>query len=497
MIVKQKYKLSYLFFILFLIPLLFIFSGCTPTETEIVSIVSIEKTSTEGLVDTYTIKYTNGTTSTFTVTNGEDGVDGINGKDGVDGKNGVDGKDGVDGVDGKDGVDGVDGKDGLNGQDGNVLSVLDIYNAAVLNGYQGTFFDFCKQFLEEDESNNSTVAVGKAVSSCVSIFTYYTDSSGSAYGGAGSGVIYDINKETGDAYVITNYHVIYDADCSTEDKICDDIRLYLYGMEYTYYTIPAEFIGGSMQYDIALLKVTGSYILENSFAKVATIKDSNTVNLGDSIYVVGNAKGMGMAATSGIISLDSQHVSFTAANEVSTITSRVFRTDAAVNGGNSGGGLFDDNGDLIGIVVGKSSDADNIGYVIPSNVAIGVIENLLYNYNEQGVSTVNKFQFGVLVGLEEIGGYEAEDGSIKLSEVVVFDTVYEDTASAKAGAQSGDIVKQIIIDGTTYDITREYMVFDLTWKVTPDSTLVVVVERNGEDLQLTYTISASNFVEIV
>ena len=70
-------------------------------------ISNIAKTSTEGLVDTYTITYTNGTTTTFTVTNG------TNGNDGKDGINGANGKDGVDGEDGKDGQDGQDGADGV------------------------------------------------------------------------------------------------------------------------------------------------------------------------------------------------------------------------------------------------------------------------------------------------------------------------------------------------------------------------------------------------
>ena len=78
-------------------------------------IESIELTSTVGAVKTYTITFTDGTTTTFNVMDGKDGTDGKDGKDGVDGK---DGKDGVDGTDGKDGVDGKDGKDGADGDTG-------------------------------------------------------------------------------------------------------------------------------------------------------------------------------------------------------------------------------------------------------------------------------------------------------------------------------------------------------------------------------------------
>lgn len=76
-------------------------SGCELFEqTPSVYVLSIEKTATEGLVDTYTVYYSDGTTGTFEITNGADGKDGVNGKDGADGKDGVNGKDGADGKDG-------------------------------------------------------------------------------------------------------------------------------------------------------------------------------------------------------------------------------------------------------------------------------------------------------------------------------------------------------------------------------------------------------------
>lgn len=81
-------------------------------------ISNIERTASDGNVDTYTITLTDGTAYSFTVANGQDGKDGSNGKDGVNGKNGVDGKDGTDGKDGVDGKDGIDGKDGVDGKDG-------------------------------------------------------------------------------------------------------------------------------------------------------------------------------------------------------------------------------------------------------------------------------------------------------------------------------------------------------------------------------------------
>ena len=61
-------------------------------------------------------------------------------------------------------------------------------------------------------------------------------------------------EEDGSAYVVTNYHVVYDADSDTSDKISDEIYVFLYGMEYSQYGIPATYVGGSMNYDIAVLR---------------------------------------------------------------------------------------------------------------------------------------------------------------------------------------------------------------------------------------------------
>ena len=86
------------------------------TGADGVGIAKIEKTSSDGNVDTYTITLTNGTTYTFTVTNGTNGTDGKDGKDGVDGK---DGTNGTNGVDGKDGANGTDGQTPYIGENGN------------------------------------------------------------------------------------------------------------------------------------------------------------------------------------------------------------------------------------------------------------------------------------------------------------------------------------------------------------------------------------------
>ena len=97
---------------------------------------------------------------------------------------------------------------------------------------------------------------------------------------AGSGVIYSIDKEKGDAYIITNCHVIY-GNNKTPSK---DIKVYLYGMELASYAIPATYLGGSVTYDIAVIKITNSEVLKNSYATAIEFESSDNVRVFDKVY---------------------------------------------------------------------------------------------------------------------------------------------------------------------------------------------------------------------
>ena len=189
--------------------------------------------------------------------------------------------------------------------------------------------------------NQNLLAASKAVLSSVSIITTSA---------AGSGVIYEIDKERGEAYIITNYHVVYEQGSKT--GIASAIKVFLYGMEATEYGIDATYVGGSMNYDIALLHVKGSTVLMESCARAADVADSDKVSILDTAIAIGNPEGNGISATVGYVNVDSENilVSFQGTN----VQLRVMRTDAAVNSGNSGGGLFNDKGELIGIVNAKS-----------------------------------------------------------------------------------------------------------------------------------------------
>ena len=130
---------------------------------------------------------------------------------------------------------------GADGSDGADLDIEEVYAAAVKNGYEGTFLEFLEEYLSADVSeNNDTDVIAHNMMSVVSIYSGFRvteQTAGWPFGGtvtttslawaAGSGVIYDLNKEAGNAYVVTNFHVVYDAE--SDSGIADYIYLSVYG----------------------------------------------------------------------------------------------------------------------------------------------------------------------------------------------------------------------------------------------------------------------------
>lgn len=329
------------------------------------------------------------------------------------------------------------------------------------------------------ESLDNVPANNRALLSTVSIISKFGDNTG-----AGSGVIYSINKEAGDAYIVTNYHVVY------YEGVADLISLYLYGMENKQYAISAEFVGGSLTNDIAVLKVTGSDVLKNSYATAATFTTSEDVHVFDKVIVVGNANGYGMSATTGMISVESQALDIEGADG-STITLRVIRVDAAVNPGNSGGGLYDENGNIIGIVSAKTygDDIDDMGYAIPSDLAKNLIDNIIDNCNGTSSTQVLRPTIGVVVEASAQGVVvNPETGEIIQKHVSTISSI-TDSCVIKDQIAVGDIVNSITINGKKTTIERYYQIPDTMLSARVGDEVVINVTRDITTFDITIIVT--------
>lgn len=313
---------------------------------------------------------------------------------------------------------------------------------------------------------------------------------------AGSGVIYKLNKGQGDAYVITNYHVVHHAQSTSTNGIAHTIELYLYGQEDQMYAIPATYVGGSMEYDIAVLKVKGSRVLAESNAAEATFADSDNISVLDQAIAVGNPEDLGLSATLGHVSVDSEYITMNASDGLSVVQQRVIRIDTPINSGNSGGGLFNSSGEVIGIVNAKLMSSENMGYALPSSFVKYVAENIIYYCDGTQYENVYRCYLGIEVRASKMYTvYDLDTGKVlKREEVSV--SKLTDGGLAIGKLQVGDVINSITIDGVKYDTVRLHSVTDPMLNARVGSVVVVNVTRDGVVMDVAITISNASLTMI-
>jgi len=307
---------------------------------------------------------------------------------------------------------------------------------------------------------------------------------------AGSGVIIQDDKSTGTAYILTNYHVLYDKNDT--DGNADKITCYLYGQyNISNYGMVATLIGGSMKYDIAVIKIQ-SDTYKNSIAEPVTVKNSEEVNIGDNIVLIGNPMGYGFSATTGTVSVPSEVASVEQPNGLS-YDNRLIRVDAPVNGGNSGGGMFDIDGNLIGIVKAKivKEGIENIGFIIPSNVAYALGMNIIQNCDGSTNKNAKVVNLGIAVTISSSSMIKDENGNVKIVEGVRVSSV-DSTSIFYNKLTTSDTVKEIIVNGTTYAITRTYQVEELLFNLNVGDSITFVVTRSGVNYTYTATFTSAD-----
>lgn len=308
--------------------------------------------------------------------------------------------------------------------------------------------------LEDATGSNLTVQeiTEKAKSSVVEIKTesVSSDSWMQQYvtQGAGSGVII-----TEDGYIITNNHVINGASKITVTTAD--------GKEYD-----AELIGSDSITDVAVLKIDASGL------NPATYGNSDQLAVGDLAVAIGNPLGeLGGTVTAGIISaLDRQLV-------IDGKTMTLLQTDSSINPGNSGGGLFNGDGQLVGIVVAKSSgsDVEGLGFAIPINTAADVAQQLMDQGYVSGQPSTG-------MSYTEASSQSSIDSLFNggsTSSVYIY-SVDGDNAK-KAGFQKGDMVYAV-------DDTQITSFNDLSSIVTSHEVgdkLKYTIVRNGQKMEIT------------
>jgi len=273
---------------------------------------------------------------------------------------------------------------------------------------------------------------------------------------AGSGVIFAHEEEQGYYYIVTNHHVI-DGFSNISVELQDGT------------VFQASLVGGDPVGDIAVLKIRAAGL---KMAKI--LKDSDTLRVGDSVIAIGNPLGkLGGTVSRGIISYLGREV---------TVEGRkmtLIQTDTAVNAGNSGGGLFDIYGNLIGIVNAKASQigVEGLAFAIPVNDVRELAEAL--------VATATAGSYGYVPGRATVGatfvdGYYQVGGIFgRTYEIVYVSSLKENGAAYKAGMRKEDIILSVTVNGVTTEIEKAADITRIIEAQTVGTTIVFKVKRGG------------------
>ena len=240
---------------------------------------------------------------------------------------------------------------------------------------------------------------------------------------AGSGIIIKQDKKY--LYIATNNHVVADADSLTV-QFCDNE------------TVSCEVKGTDAADDLAVVKVALSSIKADTLKqiKVASVNDSDELQVGQGVIAIGNALGYGQSVTNGIISALGRSVSVQDSTTGQTVTNNnMIQTNAAINPGNSGGALLNAQGEVIGINSAKYSDTsvEGFGYAIPMSDAMPIINQLI---EREKVDQSQQAFLGIQG--QDISSDVAQ--AYNMPEGVYVYQVVSGSAAENAGIRQGDII---------------------------------------------------------
>ena len=364
----------------------------------------------------------------------------------------------------------------------NFKNILIIFLVALLGGGLGTFgvlniykdkLGFAKPINDpitinqvsysNKQETNYMQAIEKSYDTVVEINCTIETTYQGAYFFFGNSTQYSTSSGSGviiseDGYIVTNYHVIENVANQP-----DAVRVKLFtGDTYT-----ATIVGSDSRTDLAVLKI------EETELPYATFVDSSELIIGEEVIAIGNPLGLGVSCSNGIISALEKEI------YINNVYLTVIQTNAAVNAGNSGGGLFDLNGNIVGIVNAKKSanfaetSVEGMGYAIPANTAVRIIKDLI--------------EFGYVKDRAALGIRVYTSNSYYSTNGVIISEVIEGGSAWQAGMQPNDVIVSIndIAVNSYADLSKV-----LDTKLVGDVVKVIVL-RNDNQMEFDITLQQS------
>lgn len=301
------------------------------------------------------------------------------------------------------------------------------------------------------------IKVEYSVSSNISMFSRQTQTSTTT--ASGSGIII-----SDDGYILTNNHIVSSSSSESYYQVSEanKVTVTLFNDETEY---EAKIVGKDEETDLAVIKIEKTGLTKSEFA------DSDSVKVGEFAMAVGSPLGMESTVTTGIISAVNRNVTDTDGKNYTLI-----QTDAAINSGNSGGALVNNEGKVIGINTLKLSGTgiEGMGFAIPINSTTDITSQLIQ------YSKVKR----PYIGISGVDLDESTAKSYNLVAGVYVKSIEEFSAGEKAGLKSGDVI--IEVEGKKISTMNELNEIKNSHKIGDE--LKIKINRNGQEKDLTITL---------
>ena len=342
------------------------------------------------------------------------------------------------------------------------------------------------------EDSDAVVAVAReAMPSVVTISTMSVEEMRSFFGGtqeiqvqgAGTGVI--VNKNESELLIATNNHVVEGASQLSVGFVDQS-------------SVEAQVKGTDVDNDLAVVAVQLSDIPAETLSqlKIATIGDSDELELGQPVVAIGNALGYGQSVTTGVVSALNRDLSLTDESGTAITSTGLIQTDAAINPGNSGGALLNMAGELIGINEAKTSSSgsggsvDNIGFAIPIDKSEDSLKELMNLPTREKVDPSEASYLGI----------EGETITQVITQLYGIPTgvgvvaVEQGSPAEKAGIQQGDVITQF--DGRA--VANQQQLSDTLQYYKAGETVDVTLQRadNGKYAGQTVSVTLGSAKEM-
>ena len=334
-------------------------------------------------------------------------------------------------------------------------------------------------------ASNEKDPLQAAMCSVVTVHTTFSEDGDVYATSSGSALIYSL-EEGGGAYLLTNYHVLYD---DFKECVANDISIAPYGFDPAA-GVAAEMVACALEYDLALLYCKQ---LTEVFPAATPIGRDETPLLGDEVVAIGNALGRALSITAGVVSVERESVKVYASYYNGILTLPLIRVDCALNQGNSGGGLFSTDGAFLGMVDARqvADDESGIGYVLPA-VVVRAVGDKLKQAVDSGQSP-RFFDFGAQLSWRaQKTVWDEEKGALTCQYDVTITSVLGGSIAA-AFFEEGDVLRSFCInEGEREVITCAWQVEDLLLMINEGDRVEFVYQRNGAEQTAAFTVSASH-----